>query len=135
MTHPKAETDMNEPKTIADVLDKSIDKLSAVAEAIQKAAPDFWRSSVRGHRIEGITHLVIWLAVATIAALGMRAFFREMRKDRCDQADSAIPAMIVGCIAAVIAIIAALSSGGDTVNKVINPEWFAAWDLIRAVKP
>lgn len=120
-------------KTIADVLDKSIDKLSVVAEAIRKAAPDFWAASVRAHRLEGVVQVVAWAAVAIASGALLHRGARMMRSDKYD--DLAPVLFIIGGVLGLVALIAAFAAGDTALNKCLNPEWFASWDIINAVKP
>jgi hypothetical protein len=124
-------------KNIADVADRLVNDVERVIAALQKHAPEFWAMSVRGYRIEAVGNLLIAavLGVAVyLCARHVSAYFAK--KEATDAEDiMAVVAGIAGGILAVVLLIATLANGSETVNKLINPEWYAAWDVIKAVKP
>jgi hypothetical protein len=131
-------------KTIADVLDKSVDKLSGgaaeIAKAAKQMAPHAWEVAVRQQVAEGwmsIACNAAWiafvLAVATIFALLVRRHWARIRQDD-DLASGVVVGGTVGVAIALLTVCFAVDAATDAALKIANPEYYAAKALLGAAK-
>jgi hypothetical protein len=133
-------------KTIADVLDKSIDKLSGgaaeVAKAVKHIAPHAWEVAVRQQIVEGITTLAM-VALAFCTWLWVLHKYRAVLKkcggvhmdERAIDVNAAfIMALCTGCVGCTVAVYG-FNVAPTAIQKLITPEYYAAWEFIDAVKP
>jgi len=126
---------MNE-KTMADVLDKSIDKLSGgaaeIAKAAKQVAPHAWEVAVRQQAVEGVadalTGAVCLVAIVVLARLAMK------HRRRLDDAGALEVAMLLGAFATVVLFGVGVCELRDGLLQVANPEYYAAKAILEAVK-
>ena len=130
-------------KTIADVLDKSIDKLSGgaaeIAKAVKQVAPHAWEVAVRQQVAEGATGLVLGLIVCcALVAVNVhcvrraKGWYVEAEKD-CNGPGVIIALILLGVATAVFGSCAVDEVRGSAL-KLANPEYYAAKAILEAVK-
>jgi len=124
-------------KTIAEVLDKSIDKLSGgateVAKTIKSMAPHAWEVAVRQQVLDGIVWCVIWLVFLVPTVVVARVAIRRFHDDKADP-DGTISAALVAGFAALLLSMALLMDGRKAIGKIANPEYYAAMAILGADK-
>lgn len=132
-------------KTLADVADHAIDKLSGgaaeIARAVKQVAPHAWEVAVRRQVICGFTDLalqlmavacVLWLVSLsrkTLAARGGRLWDTEN-----DCPTAAIWPCLASAIAALIVGIWVADTLPRPINRILAPEYYAAVDLLDDLK-
>lgn len=143
---------MADPKTIADVLDKSIDKLSGgaaeVAKAVKQVAPHAWEVAVRQQVVEGwaclvpqaLAALVLLVAYGLLLrhagawhASALAKGIRRFGKDVGDASDFWFPFVGLSVIAMMVLLLIC-GFGSRSVMQIANPEYYAAKAILEAVK-
>jgi hypothetical protein len=130
-------------KTIADVLDKSIDKLSGgaaeVAKTIKSMAPHAWEVAVRQQVVEGVTSLVVMAAAIACALLFYRLLGAKMNeRDKpiyqvAYLSDLAMALRIV-FVALLVGVLVSIGCAIHGAKRLANPEYYAAMAILGAVK-
>lgn len=127
-------------KTIADVLDKSIDRLSGgaseIAKAAKQVAPHAWEVAVRQQVIEGTVYFVL-LGLAIVASVSLLIYAaRNGGWENMSESDAKPSglALIAGGFIGTISGIALLCGLSGNVGRIVNPEYAAAEALLEAVK-
>lgn len=122
-------------KTMADVADKAVDKITAgveaVAKAVEKVAPHVWEVLVRQAFAEGVVSLVT--AAVTILVVSIAARLAWKRRKSLDD-DLWSPLLIPGGMIAAFGIVFAIMELRDGLLHVLTPEYYAATQLIEAAK-
>lgn len=132
-------------KTIADVLDKSIDKLSGgaaeIAKAAKAAAPHAWEVAVRRQVIVGITDLLLQLCAVALIVWMVRISRRVLaaRDWKLGDLDDGPNAAFWACtVTAILGIVVATWIIGEEprpINRLLAPEYYTAVDLIDELRP
>jgi hypothetical protein len=126
-------------KTIADVLDKSIDKLSGgaaeIAKAVKQAAPHAWEVAVRQQFAEGCVYFIAW-SVVFVALLGFSVWLCRNRERIWKSAEEeyAEPFVMIGVLMLIGGMLGAGSAAARAALQVANPEYAAAMAILEAVK-
>lgn len=145
-------------KTIADVLDKSIDKLSGgaaeIAKAVKQVAPHAWEVAVRQQVVEGALGLATGLAIAALGAYAAVRIWRaapalkrekqllEKRRwsfnsgkepEDIDVDLEMFPIWLALCVALLVALLGSIRVSAYA-PMVVNPEYYAAQAILEAVK-
>lgn len=126
-------------KTIADVLDKSIDKLSGgaaeLAKAAKQVAPHAWEVAVRQQVIEGGIQFAFHAALGAVFVYCLVLTRRRWGGlvDGAGQADFPPAPYILAAILLWGAGLS-LSCAFDALPRVINPQYYAAKAILEAVK-
>ena len=143
-------------KTIADVLDKSVDKLSGgaaeVAKAIKQMAPHAWEVAVRQQAIEGWAGLItcsVVIALCAAVALVAKPYIGE-KKYSSDGGgfDSDKPnytgaqrypttrsmLALLSLAAAMVVSVGCACGVYSSALQVANPEYYAAQAFLGAIK-
>lgn len=130
---------MNE-KNMADVADKAVDKIAggieAIAKAVEKVAPHTWEVMVRQQIAEGIVSLSYVALAWLLVFVGYRLIRRYTRKEGIDWSGpnpGSLGIMALG-IFACVTLIATFGEAPEATRKFINPEYYAAKELLSAVK-
>lgn len=147
---------MSDQKTIADVLDHGIDKLSGgaaeIAKAVKTVAPHAWELAVRQQITEG----TVDFALAAVALIALAVAYRPLRKisrermktdgrnwtsttpnDRSSgtietgRATTAGIALIA--LLTVVPLVSVLTIRGSLM-QLGNPEYYAAKEILGAIK-
>ena len=131
--------------TSSDALNKAVDATIAgvekLAAAVEKVAPDAWRIMVRQQVIEGwgeiILSVVVFVVTAFLVYLSYR-LFRAINWNNQDDTDlikyfSGITVAVV-CFGFFCWSISRVQDVPSNIAKIINPEYYAAQDIMRAVK-
>jgi hypothetical protein len=144
-------------KTIADVLDHGIEKLSGgaaeIAKAAKQVAPHAWEVAVRQQVVEACVDLASCLLLTVAAALllkwGMRyagekrfyssetGDFTEEKPTRSDKKGFASGRSVVASIALFAAAVCAFGTfltAQSALMQLSNPEYYAAKAILEAVK-
>lgn len=126
-------------KTIADVLEKSIDKLSGgaaeLAKAAKQVAPHAWEVAVRQQVIQGVSLAVVWFGLlASIYALVRWGIYLKRDNGSQTEDDLGIGAFIIAGMIAFLAALAAICGSADVIGMIFNPEYYAARAILGAVK-
>lgn len=138
---------MNEPKTIADVLDKSIDKLSGgaaeIAKAVKQVAPHAWEVAVRQQLVEAYVGMGVFVAGCALLLVLIRVTRRIARSEDSggrvrgyfgdSEPSAAAPFTLSAGLLAIVLMIRAFWCVPDDVMQALNPEYYAAWEFINAV--
>lgn len=125
-------------KNMAEVADKAVDKLAAgveqLAAAARKVAPQAWDIMVHQQRIEGSFGLATdAFLVVSIVAFCIWAWRANRTLSWQDPSPAAI-ITIVGSVASLIAAIVVLSTAPGYAMQLVNPEYYAAMQLLAVVK-
>lgn len=128
-------------KNMADVADKAVDKLAAVAEAIGRMAPGVWESAVRSERVEGIVNVALLLGLCVMAVFALRKFSSELAAwkvlERKPYDDFPLMPPVWGLVAltaSVVAIGMNCDNLANEVARVVSPDYYAAHSLLSVVK-
>lgn len=143
-------------KNMADVADKAVDKLAAgveqVAAAFKKVAPPAWDVMVRQQFVAGIVDLAAFaIGVVAVFVLARRAKtlaeqivsrkirgdVREVKRGYVDHdADPtmAFPWLAAAVLLTVLSAIKFVWWVPESVQQIVNPEYFAAKELLGAGK-
>lgn len=126
-------------KTIVDVADKAVDKLSGGVEALAKQfsvlAPKAWEALVRQQVIEGAVDLALCVAIGVAAAIFCPRLYRRAaawhQKSPYGGGDMAMIAIaIVGAFVALVVVV----EGREAALQLGNPQYYAAKALAEMVK-
>jgi hypothetical protein len=144
-------------KTVADVMDKAVDKISdvvgAMAQAINNVAPDVWRIMLKQQYAKAISEVVvptvfgIILVVAWLCLRALRVRIKKADPDvtfckKNEEGKSTDDPTLYGGAAIIMWIIGvifgfdALWFGNrlaDSSLLLINPEFYAIQDLLRMI--
>lgn len=153
---------MSEP-SLAEVADKTVDRLAsgvkAIADAAQKVAPRAWEVAVRQQRVEATVELsfslLSALVIAAAAVFTARNYRRWVRLFQADMHakdrrryptitpveptgdEDAFPVHLVCGLVAVATLTlfpTALKCAADALIVLSNPEYYAAKELIGAIR-
>lgn len=127
-----------QPKTIADVADKALDKVgdlvSSIASNMQKIAPEVWRIMIRQQYAKAIAG-----PVTPLGLLLLVFFYRHIlsKRFKIDSVDNE-PNQPSFWFARVIPVFFLIVFGGwlfgeigSSVKILINPEYYAVRDLVQ----
>ncbi len=144
-------------KNMAEVADKAVDKIAggveAVAKAVEKVAPRVWELLVRQTIAEGVASLALALVVGVGFVIALK-YLLPVSKRRIklnnshkwvpckpdDFGDYTMPAgeavgagvgLIIGGIVAFFYVLTQVHGG---TLRLVNPEYYAAKELIEAAK-
>ncbi len=124
-------------KNMADVADKALDKVSEMAAAAAKLAPQAWEIMVRQQVIEGVTYSIVCVFWTILAAVflgwAQRVVRAGMDADTFPPNGKNVTAVFGGCIALAL-IIGCLISLPGFVLQASNPEYYAIQELLRAAR-
>lgn len=133
-------------KNMADVADRAVDKLSAIADAIGRIAPGTWESAVNSERAEGITWIVLialgWAAFVPCLIRFVAEWRKQERygnRERGEQVEEGSVVVmgtygVLGAVIGLFAFIVTCSELPDAVSRVVGPEYWAAHSILRAVQ-
>ena len=127
---------MSDEKTVGEAANRLVDGIEALTRAAEKVAPQAWEMTVSAHRTHAIFEVVGWLFVLAIAAAGWKLGLWTIEKEKRDHSDLSglmIGAFLGAGILTAIAVGMAGIGGADTVSCIINPEYYAAKELMWAV--
>lgn len=134
----KAEVSTTE-KTVAQVMDKAIDKVSdvvgAMAQAINKIAPDVWRIMIKQQYAKAIMACIV--PVGFLAVLLTYMYFVGKLWNPKPDDDDHEPRMWIARILPIgLSCFAGLwffNRLADAAALLINPEYYAIQDLLRMI--
>jgi hypothetical protein len=128
---------MADEKTVGDAANRLVDGVEAVAQAVEKIAPEAWETMVTGQRVEGIASLAIWVVIVAVSSVLLRIAYVQLRDAESDR-DLDTPAFGVPCVVGfallVFAMCGLLVGGDDTIIKIFAPEYAAGMHLLEMVK-
>lgn len=131
---------MSDP-AFADAASKSVDHIAdgvkALAEAAQKIAPHAWGIAVQQQRIQAMGNLALCLFVIIVLHTSARGILRMVQaatEGDHDQKITMMVAQIICLASAALAMIAVAGNAVVDVQRLVNPEYYAAQALLEAVK-
>lgn len=134
---------MSHHKTVADVADNVVNQLSgavqAMADAFKKVAPHVWEVMVRQQILEGVTGLALFVGIVALFIFSC-VFVKKLRTKYeafwSSEKDFPTPALFALSIPFVLAICIINTAGKvpEHVTKIINPEYYAAYELLDTIK-
>jgi len=137
------------PTSITDVamqvekdLATSITTLSQKLEqVVENTAPVVWKSFCKQQVILGISELImcfIVLCIAVILSLWWRSMCKSIHKDGYNEDVFAAQAIINGILSFIVCISILIIFGNNTIGnsmaKIVNPEYYAIQNFIELVK-
>lgn len=146
----KAVSEAPPQKSIADVMDKAIDKVSdvvgAMAQAIKNIAPDVWRIMITQQYAKAVASLVVPLLLVAVC---IGAFFASRARHMyciVANADKANPeninsdeigffwaVRVVSALGICMSCIWLANRISESALFLINPEFYAIQDLLRMI--
>lgn len=143
-------------KTVADVMDKAVDKISdvvgAMAQAIKNIAPDVWRIMIKQQYAKAIGGILPWLGLALIVWVVSRSFkqwrlrvigernavtgdenLEKFDKAHGDEYSWACGLYYGSLIITGLAFFFAILDLRTSIQLLINPEFYAIQDLLRMI--
>lgn len=128
-------------KTAADVADNAVNQLSSAAQAItdafKKVAPHVWEVMVRQQVLEGVTNLALFISIVVIFIISCVVVKKlHAKHDGFWTNDSPTLAFFALCMPAILAISISINASHvpEYITKVINPEYYAAFELLDSIK-
>lgn len=123
-------------------LSTSITTLSQKLEqVVENTAPVVWKSFCKQQVILGISELImcfIVFCVAVILSLWWRSMIKSIHKDEYNENVFAAQAIINGILSFIVffSILAMFADNiiGNSVAKIVNPEYYAIQNFIELVK-
>jgi len=138
----KVEAPSNTEKTIAQVMDKAIDKVSdvvgAMAQAMEKVAPKIWEIMIRQQYAKALMACVVPVGMLLILATYMKLVGKYWTTESCDGDGETETGrlFLVRIIPTILACFAGLWFFNRLANSIallINPEFYAIQDLLRMI--
>lgn len=141
---PAASAPSNAEKTVAQVMDKAIDKVSdvvgAMAQAINNIAPEVWRIMLKQQYAKAIMACVVPVGVILIllAYMGLvgKYWKPEKKTSAYEMTEWEARMACVRVIPIALTCVAALwffNRLADSIALLINPEFYAIQDLLRMI--
>lgn len=130
----------NTEKTVAQVMDKAIDKVSDVvgvmAQTINKIAPDVWKIMLRQQYAKAVMACVVPVGLLMVLILHMKLVGKYWRPDDQDGDEVQARRILVRIIPTIMTFFAGLwffNRLSDSIALLINPEFYAIQDLLRMI--
>lgn len=127
-------------KSIADVLDNTVNQLSngvqALGDAIQKVAPNAWKIAVHQQQLLGEKDLVIGLLGLILGLVGLYLTIKysaKYKEEICDHTGSFFLSL-GALVAAIIFICCGFTNVVDGYVQYNGAEYYAAKDVLSIVK-
>lgn len=149
MVDPKQQTtgtNNSNDKTMADVLDKGIDLfagyVTSVSDMLKTIAPDVWRVMIRQQYAKAIagptTPLLFLIMVFIFHKIGKKWFKLKPEDDLFDFSDdyNTGRAWFVGIVPGVASVVVGIwfiIMIGNSIQIIVNPEYYALKDLISMI--
>lgn len=129
-------------KSIADVLDNTVNQLSngvqALGNAIQKVAPDAWKIAVHQQQLLGEKDIVIGVGGFVIGLVGLYLTIKLSNKYKKAIWESAHPRFFFISLSFLVASIMFICSGWCNFTngyvQYFGAEYYAAKDILSIVK-
>jgi len=143
---PKKPEVSNTEKTVAQVMDKAIDKVSdvvgAMAQAINKIAPDVWRIMIKQQYAKAIMACVVPVGLLLVMIVYMTLVGKYWKPARPEdhegdkEVEWELRMAFVRIFPTIVACLAGLwffNRLADAAALLINPEFYAIQDLLRMI--
>lgn len=108
-------------------------QLEEVVQAVRGVAPQAWEIAVRQVVIEAVCTLIGWLAVAW-GLVVLAKWFGGRSKNARDESD-AVLLKAMSVVTVCVAVGAVVASVSSLVPQLITPEYYAAQNILSAIKP
>lgn len=121
-------------KTMAEVAENTVDKIVGgvehVVAAFERIAPHAWDTLVTQQYIHASTHLFVWLIglAITLACLKYLGPMVE-RESEC-----LVPLITVLVVVGILTVACAIFGLPNWIGRYINPEYYAAQELMETLK-
>lgn len=146
-----------ENKTVADVMDKAIDKISdvvgVIAQTMSKVAPEIWEIMLRQQYAIAIMNLIVPLGLILVLSLYMIFVgyfwkpwksekkdtdtedekYKNKKKEEEEETARAIFVRIIPTIALCLTGLWFFNRLSDSISLLINPKYYAIKDLLRMI--
>lgn len=130
-------------KTVGDVMDKAIDKVSdvvgAMADAIQKVAPEVWKIMLKQQYAKALGNVIPPIGIAIVLWIASRSFkswrarIIQVNGTNKDEYGWACGFYYGSLILISISSIVAVCIFAASIKYLINPEFYAIQDLLRLI--
>lgn len=112
----------------------SVEGIKKMAEVFEKTSEDAWAMMVRQQIIDGIFGFLLGTGLFIAAYwCGMKVLkWTKSEKFEWDDGDDGIPAVVAGLICIGV-IIAGLVVGLGGIKELLNPQYYAAMELIEDI--
>lgn len=125
----------DEAKKCECAADVTIAGVKKMAEVFEKTSKEAWDMLVKQQIFDGLFDLLLCIAFLCAGIWGLKKVIRWMRSEKFDwdDGDCAVPA-VIGGIVAILCIIISSSVGIGSIKQFLNPQYYAAIELIEDIK-